>query len=202
MNKTIEESSQSGDRNNSRLSSNASSKIENYCSMSRRRKSQGLDGSAKKDQSASKQIFKPHHLPQITKGIREEAVMPKGVGHARDLKRNASNTKNLDNAAGPEHAQNPVRIRMIRQKRATCPGSLNLDDNQNILDKNGEANPIVEGSHEWVTPTKKGEPEREHEEEELVNEDSDADKQSEESIKQSSSDEDSEEDDEAMQAQL
>lgn len=155
MNKTIEESSQSGERNNSRLSSNASSKIENYCSMSRRRKSQGLDSSSKKDQSASKQIFKPHHLPQISnKGVREEAIMP------RNINRHTSNTKIYENAGNVnttqnENAPNPVRIRMIRQKRATCPVSLNLDENHQILAK--KTDPIFEGSNEWVTPTKKDE---------------------------------------------
>ena len=75
-----------------------------------------------------------------------------------------------------------------------------MDENNQILEKT--ADPIIEGSHEWVTPTKKGELDNENEEDELANEESDAEKQSDESIKQSSSDEDSEEDDEATQAQL
>jgi hypothetical protein len=76
-----------------------------------------------------------------------------------------------------------------------------LDENNQILGKT--ADPIIEGSHEWVTPPKKGELDNENEEEEMMaNEESDAEKQSDESIKQSSSDEDSEEDDEATQAQL
>ena len=148
-------------------------------------------------------MFKPHHLPQIAnKGVREEAIMP------RNLNRHTSNSKIYDNAGnvntGHENAQNPVRIRMIRQKRATCPVSLNLDENNQILDK--RADPIIEDGNEWVTPTKKDELEQidnENEEEELLaNEESDGDKQSDDSIKQSSSDEDSEEDDEAIQAQL
>ena len=80
---------------------------------------------------------------------------------------------------------------------------MNLDKDHQIGAKT--ADPITEGTHEWVTPTKKGELDEEKETEEdelLANEESDAERQSEDSIKQSSSDEDSEEDDEAIQAQL
>lgn len=127
----------------------------------------------------------------------------------RNINRHTSNTKIYENAGNVnttqnENAPNPVRIRMIRQKRATCPVSLNLDENHQILAK--KTDPIFEGSNEWVTPTKKDELnqiDNENEEDELIaNEESDADKQSDESIKQSSSDEDTEEDDEAIQAQL
>ena len=54
--------------NNSRLSSNTSSKIQSYCTMSRRRKSQGIElGSApsKKDIIVKQPIFKVNHLPLI-----------------------------------------------------------------------------------------------------------------------------------------
>ena len=59
---------------------------------------------------------------------------------------------------------------------------MNLDKDHQIGAKT--ADPITEGTHEWVTPTKKGELDEENEEDELLaNEESDAERQSEDSIK-------------------